>query len=256
MMKESIFNSKKRVITACPRKLPPYVIKNFSNRGDLIKEKTILEELREHAFVPNIIWAAGNELKEEYISGKQIDWRSITKQQLRTIADHLKELHSVSVTERLKCLFKEKRASYDPLIVFHQIESERPTCAQNFTYYQLLLRLVTNFRPKRALALIHGDLNATNFVIDNSGNIYLIDWIESRIDYPLLDLANLAFQGSLTQKQKKILLTKYGCLEGEDRDLDILILLNAFFEHTSPYGNQIYAEKIAKRLVEKSNLTA
>jgi len=245
-MPESIFDSKKRRVTINFGQNPASVVKHYLNYTDYRKEVTVMREIGRYGFSPQILSVSKNELKEEYIEGKQLRLAPIDTGQLKELAAHLKLLHSHAVSPKLEKVLEKRKPYYDPLMIFKLIEKENALQAAEFPYYDLLRDLSLNFKPRRPLSLIHSDLNATNIIIsDRNGGVFLIDWIESRLDYPLVDLANLVFQGNLDRRSKEIIAGAYGFMDNEMTDLNMLILLNAFFEHTSPEGKPRYAANIA-----------
>ena len=89
-----------------------------------------------------------------------------------------------------------------------------------------------NWAEIKQFCLIHNDLKPLNMV-ENNGEILLIDWEYAYMDIPENDIARFFVENSLTEDQKKLFLENYLPLENLDFKMEILetfVNLYEFFE--------------------------
>ena len=137
----------------------------------------------------------------EYIEGKPLSGVTLSKHQLRKIADVLQKLHSLPVPEGVPVLnIREKANHYWQQLI---------TAPEN----QSLQRFKTNLQeklgatPKGALTLCHMDTVPANWI--EAEQLYLMDWEYAAAGHPCWDIAAFLQQVNISREDETYFLDSY-----------------------------------------------
>jgi very-short-patch-repair endonuclease/thiamine kinase-like enzyme len=167
----------------------------------------------------------------DFVEGETV--KKLSDKNIVQLAQTLKKLHENTIKnkygDRWFSLEKIPYKSY----TLKEYSENKPKFVQKAGYDELKKSFENiNWAEIKQFCLIHNDLKPLNMV-ENNGEILLIDWEYAYMDIPENDIARFFVENSLTEIQKKLFLENYLPLENLDFKMEILqvfVNLYEFFE--------------------------
>ena len=226
--------------------------------GNLEKEFYILKALEKKNIAP-IAFAQGildnqEYLIEDYVKGRRLPQNKIKDKDVELVAEFFKKLHSIKLTKELK-----------KLPIGKSKPEEKLNYAKSFQHLSKLFTelvkkaefIISNTNVKTRLTLRHADPNPYNLIV-NKNRLIVIDWEESKIGHPAIDIADFIVKANLTKKQQEIFYKNYILDTTMKKEVEVYIvtaILGLVAWHLERIDN-IKKGKLDKRLyttLEKEN---
>jgi uridine kinase len=177
----------------------------------------------------------------DFVEGKTV--QQLSDKNITQLALTLKKLHENTIKNKYgDRWFELEDIPYKPYTLKEYSEN-KPKFVQKAGYDELKKSFEKiNWAEIKKFCLIHNDLKPLNMV-ENNGEILLIDWEYSYMDIPENDIARFFVENSLTEIQKKLFLENYLPLENLDFTMEILqvfVDLYEFFEVREDVVEPVY----------------
>jgi len=206
-----------------------YLQKTLASQIVLQKEYLVMKFLEPTEIAPRAISYNGSILIEEYLNDWcPIEHRELTAKIIEKIAETLKKLHSLELSEGIIKICKDKYTmdlKYHPFQIFKTIEKVLKSKNVYCNYEKLGEYFITvNERLSRSnytLSLIHGDLSPNNIMLKGN-EIKIVDWSDCRLDIFTADISQLFYLFKFSEGQERLFKDFYGYGLG---DLDNSLLL-------------------------------
>ena len=226
--------------------------------GNLEKEYYILKAIEKKNIAPKA-YAQGvingqKYLIEDYVKGRRLPRHKIKDKDVKLVATFFKKLHSIKLTKELK-----------KLPIGKSKPEEKLNYAKSFQHLSKLFTelvkkaefIISNTNVKTRLTLRHADPNPYNLIV-NKNRLIVIDWEESKIGHPAIDIADFIVKANLTKKQQEIFYKNYILDTTMKKEVEVYIvtaILGLVAWHLERIDN-IKKGKLDKRLyttLEKEN---
>lgn len=177
---------------------------------DILKnEIAVLTYLKSHKFKsPTILTYSTDFFVEEFIS----DVKYNVLNNIPKIAKLLYELHNINVSEEMKqILYNPYLAAntHNTVKLFCDLLHPLPKKIQHSVLFDKIFTYVQDnpFKSIR-VSIIHGDLNPNN-ILEKNDTPYLIDWSDTRVDFPSFDIAQLFYIYNFSAKEQDVFWSYY-----------------------------------------------
>ena len=123
----------------------------------------------------------------EYVSGVVI-WQNLSDDQIRALAEALVQIHGASLEEEERRLLPD--VSLAPALARMRGWAVESGSSKAIRAVEIVSARLSNTEPKPSVFL-HGDLHQGNVLFDEGRVAAVIDWEETALGDPRIDLANL-----------------------------------------------------------------
>lgn len=205
--------------------------KYYYNSTDFQKSIEVRRILEQFSFFPKLISINKTEksIDEEKINGPILTKNLLNEANVIELAQDLKILHSAKFSKKLIKLLTDdftKDQRYHPLIIYNVLFENLPKVKKTkyLKYKKIAVRLEKLFSKQMYfLSIVHGDLRPENTLVENKKTIKLIDWDDSRIDLPIVDIYNFFHNFQLNNKLKELFWETYPKPKYWTKELEIFL---------------------------------
>ncbi|MDO8570276.1 MAG: glycosyltransferase [Candidatus Daviesbacteria bacterium] len=230
-----MFNQNHRKIEILNDKVRKY----YSTQADFVKFLALRKLLQKFDFISRILTFSkkGLYIEETKIKGVDLSDMVLTNDLIVKIAHILKEVHSIKIPFFLKTILVDeftKDGKYHPLVIFDKVI--KALSLEEGTKYKKFYKLASNLEKQfaeldKSLCLIHSDVSPINLFLENH-QIKLIDWDDSRIDLPVIDIYGFFDNFKLNHEQEEVFWQTYSKPTYWTEQLDVFLkMLHRIFNH-------------------------
>jgi len=192
--------------------------------GNLEKEYTVLKAIEKEKIAPKV-YAQGvideqQYLIEDYVVGRRLPRHNMKNIDVKLVARFFKKIHSIRRTKELKKLSIGKSKPEEKLIYAKSFQHLSKPFAELIKKVE---PIISHANVKVRLALRHADPNPYNLIM-NKNRLIVIDWEESKIGHPAIDIADFIVKANLTMKQEEIFYKNYILNDALKKEVKIYII--------------------------------
>lgn len=169
-----------------------------SKKGKLFIKRNsspFLAVLSAEGIVPKLLWTKRLENGDVITAQKWLEGRSLSAEEMRSsqVIQMLKKIH-----DSKPLAFMLSRLGKAPLLPENICEAliEKSKPYQDHQIVRLAIDFLAEYcgdvKPPR-LSVCHCDINHNNWLIDESGQLYLVDWDQAMLADPALDLSMVLY---------------------------------------------------------------
>ncbi len=152
-----------------------------------------LAALSVEGVTPKLIWTKRISTGDVLTAQDWVNGKTMTREQMCSpiVAQLLGKVHNSVLLRRMLQKVGGQGQSL-PALRERVLVNLAPTLRQHAVVAQAVAALMT-LPPQRELRVCHGDLNHKNWLLSDSGRLYLVDWDQASLGDPAFDLSVVLF---------------------------------------------------------------